>query len=113
MILHGSLLISMGGGGMILVRDVMPTTASRSLDSATRFVGRSIGLFDSDSSLANAHGSRRNHDEDEWPPIDMAGLDGCFGTAIAAPARVSLSVSRNGMFVEINPNPGFNRRPDR
>lgn len=107
--LQGSLLIGMGGSGMMLVRDVMPTTASRSLDSATRFAGRSIGLFDSDSSFANAHGSRRDHNNGEWPP-DMAGLDGCFGTATAAPGRARLCISRNGMFVEIKPNRSFNPR---
>jgi hypothetical protein len=111
--LQGSLLIGMGGSGMVLVRDVVPTTAGRSLDSATRFVGRSIGLFDGDSPPANAHGSGCNHDEGAWPRIDMAGLGDCFGTATAAPARVRLSVTRDGMFVEVEPSRSCSRGPER
>jgi hypothetical protein len=108
---QGNLLIAMGGSGMMVIRDIMATTANRPLEAATRFAGRSICLFAGEGPAA--HRSRYDHEEDEWPPIDIGGPDGCFGTVTAARAKVRLSVTRDGMFVEVEPSRGFIRRPGR
>jgi hypothetical protein len=105
---QGNLLIAMGGSGMMVVRDVIPMTTNRPLEAPTRFVGRSIGLFAGDGPLA--HVSGHDHAENGWPPIDIGGLDGCFGTATAARAKVRLSVTGDGMFVEVEPKRSFRHR---